>query len=189
MIDHFKFIAPFYEKFFPVKNVNDIIDRAGLPVDGILLDAGGGTGRVSKGLQEFVANVVLLDESLDMLFQARGNEHLLPTHSNTETIPFEDSRFQVILLIDAFHHVSSQEKTLLELWRVLSPGGKFIIIEPDFNLFAVKLVAFVEKFLLMRSHFRKPEDIVQLANQLEGSEVSLVMDGFNAWVIINKLAD
>ncbi len=189
MIDHFKVLAPFYEKVFPLKFSEDIIKRAGLPVDGMLLDAGGGTGRVSKALQESVSNVVLLDFSLDMLLQAKDNQKLLLLNSTTETIPFPEQQFQVRSLIDAFHHVLSQEKTLEELWRVLKPGGKFIIIEPDFNLFVVKLVALFEKLVLMRSHFRSPEYIAELARKLPKSDVSLVREQFNTWVIVEKQVD
>jgi demethylmenaquinone methyltransferase/2-methoxy-6-polyprenyl-1,4-benzoquinol methylase len=187
MIDHFKVIAPFYEKVFPMKYAEEIVKRAGLPVDGLLLDAGGGTGRVSKAVSNRVSKVVLLDVSLDMLSQGKNDHNLLPVNSTTETIPFDSNQFQVILLIDAFHHVLSQEKTLCELWRVLQPGGRLIIIEPDINLFAVKLVALFEKVMLMRSHFRKPEEIQKMAQNLSGSEVTLVREQFNAWVIVEKL--
>jgi demethylmenaquinone methyltransferase/2-methoxy-6-polyprenyl-1,4-benzoquinol methylase len=187
MIDHFKVIAPFYEKVFPMNYADEIVKRAGLPVDGLLLDAGGGTGRVSKAVSDRVSKVVLLDVSLDMLSQGKNHHNLLLVNSTTETIPFAINQFEVILLIDAFHHVLSQEKTLSELWRVLQPGGKLIIIEPDIKLFAVKLVALFEKVMLMRSHFRKPEDIQKMAQNLNGSRVSLVREQFNAWVIVEKL--
>ncbi len=189
MIDHFKLIAPFYNKVFPLTYSDALIQRAGLPVDGMLLDAGGGTGRVSKAVQSLASKVVLLDASLDMLLQAKGISNIFRINSTSEMIPFRDHQFQVILLIDAFHHVISQEKTLIELWRILIPGGRLIIIEPDYNLFSVKLVALFEKLMLMRSHFRRPENIVTLARKLHRSNVSLIKDHFNAWVIVDKEGD
>jgi len=189
MIDHFKFLAPFYEKVFPLTYSEDIIKRAGLPVNGMLLDAGGGTGRVSKALQGTVSYVVLLDISFDMLLQAKFNPDLFLINSPTETTPFCDRQFHIILLIDAFHHVLSQEKTLVELWRILKPGGKLLIIEPDYNFFAVKLVALFEKLVLMRSHFQTPEFIANLARNLPKADVSLIKEQFNAWIIAVKQVD
>jgi ubiquinone/menaquinone biosynthesis C-methylase UbiE len=189
IIDHFKILAPFYEKFIPSKYSEDLIKRAGLPVDGLLLDAGGGTGRISKTLKGFVSKVILLDLSFDMLRQAKDHQDIFLINSTTETIPFGDGQFQIILLIDAFHHVLSQEITVRELWRVLKPGGSFIIIEPDVNLTIVKLVALIEKLALMRSHFRKPEDIARLTMKLPKSDVSVIKEQFNAWIIARKQMD
>jgi ubiquinone/menaquinone biosynthesis C-methylase UbiE len=189
MFDHFKFIAPFYEKVFPLKYSEKIIERVGLSNTGMLLDAGGGTGRVSKALQDFVSKVILLDVSRDMLLQAKENHKMLLVNSTTESVPFNDRQFEVILLIDAFHHVLCQDKTLEELWRVLIPAGKLLIIEPDYNFFAVKVVALFEKMLLMRSHFRTPETIEKFVRKLPGSKVSLIKEQFNAWIIVEKQAD
>ena len=51
------------------------------------------------------------------------------------------------------------EASIAELVRVLEPGGRILIEEPDLTLLAVKLVAVAEKLLLMESHFRTPEAI------------------------------
>ncbi len=57
-------------------------------------------------------------------------------------------------MMDALHHMSFQKQAIGELWRVLKPGGRIVIIEPDIRRFVVKLIAIGEKIILMESHFR-----------------------------------
>ncbi len=88
-------------------------------------------------------------------------------------------------MVDALHHVFNQRQTLAELWRVLAPGGRIVIIEPDIHKFAVKLIAVAEKILLMRSHFLPGEKIAALfANQ--NTHVRVISDEFNIWVCAEK---
>ena len=47
-------------------------------------------------------------------------------------------------MVDALHHVADQEATIRELWRLLKPGGRIIIEEPDIRRFEVKLLALIE---------------------------------------------
>ena len=59
-------------------------------------------------------------------------------------------------MVDALHHVIHQGQTAREMYRVLKPGGRIVIEEPDIRKFGVKLIAVAEKLLLMRSHFLSP---------------------------------
>ena len=88
-------------------------------------------------------------------------------------------------MIDALHHVCDQQQTANELWRVLKPGGRIIIEEPDIHHWAVKLVALGEKLALMRSHFLDSEGIIALFNDYPGQKKS-IQEGHNTWIIINK---
>ena len=66
---------------------------------------------------------------------------------------FKDKSFDRVIMVDALHHVKDYRITIHELWRVLMPGGRIVIEEPDIQTFPVKLMALVEKIALMRSHF------------------------------------
>jgi demethylmenaquinone methyltransferase/2-methoxy-6-polyprenyl-1,4-benzoquinol methylase len=89
-------------------------------------------------------------------------------------------------MVDALHHVSDQGQTVSELWRVLAPGGRLIIIEPDIHKFAIKLIAIGEKLLLMRSHFLPAERISALfANQ--NAQPQVIYDEFNVWICAEKI--
>ncbi len=61
LIDHFSILAPLYEHFIPLRNPDRLIQMTGLPVQGALLDAGGGTGRVAKALRGLAGPIVVAD--------------------------------------------------------------------------------------------------------------------------------
>ena len=143
--DHFDLLAPLYEKVIPPSATESMLRELDPSPDCRLLDAGGGTGRVSGVLQEHVGSIVLSDISMGMLREAATKDNLRPTRSLTEALPFADSFFDCVLMVDALHHVADQHQTAHELWRVIKPGGRIVIQEPDIHKFAVKLIAVAEK--------------------------------------------
>jgi demethylmenaquinone methyltransferase/2-methoxy-6-polyprenyl-1,4-benzoquinol methylase len=188
ILDHFGIIAPFYDRVIGQREPRRLIELLGLPRGGALLDAGGGTGRVSQALQAMVDLVVVADESAEMLVQAAQKPGLRPTQARVERLPFADGTFERIIMIDALHHVANQQHTADELWRVLKPGGQIVIEEPDIRTFAVKLVALGEKLALMRSHFLSPIQIASLfqAKKSPSARSRIEVEGWNAWVVIEK---
>ena len=189
LLDHFGFLAPFYDRLIKPKDPQELWDLAQLPTEGLLLDAGGGTGRIAQFMLPKAASVILADLSLEMLAEARHKGDFLRVCTHTEGFPFPDESFTRILMVDALHHVCDQSQTAQELWRVLAPGGILVIEEPDLRTITVKLVALAEKLALMRSHFLSPTEIAALFD-LPQAEVAIQTepDGFNAWVVIHKMA-
>lgn len=185
-LDHFDLLSSYYERVIPLRNLEEIVHFSDLPINGALLDAGGGTGRVSKALRDLASNIVLLDLSIPMLMQASDHDYINKVNAHTEAFPFPDEYFERIIMIDAMHHVCSQLKTVGELWRILKPGGKIIIEEPDFNRFLVKMLALAEKVALMRSHFLTPERISSMFLGYANSEIRVVKKEFNAWIVVEK---
>lgn len=185
MFDHFGFLAPFYENFIKPKSPDQLSRLLDLPTTGILLDVGGGTGRVSGFFIDKVDQVIIADLSEKMLLQSLGKEGLEPICSHAEKLPFPDKYFERVIMVDALHHVCDQKETAQELWRVLKPGGMIIIEEPDIRHWAVKLVALGEKIALMRSHFLSPRQIGELY-QVHTDDIQIHRDGHVAWVVIQK---
>lgn len=180
-LDHFDIIAPIYARV-TYSALEKMRELGGLPVQGRLLDIGGGTGRVASALLKDVDEVVIADVSMGMLRQAPRST-LKPVCSHSESLPFPDNSFERVIMVDALHHVIDQPASAREMLRVLKPGGRIIIKEPDINTFAVKLIALAEKLLLMRSHFLSP---LQIASLFPAGSTEIISEDSNAWVVITK---
>jgi ubiquinone/menaquinone biosynthesis C-methylase UbiE len=185
MFDHFGFLAPFYEKFIKPKSPDILKGLLELPVDGTLLDVGGGTGRVSGYLTSQVNRIIIADLSEKMLIQSLDKNGLEPVCNHAEKLPFPDDYFERVIMVDALHHVCDQKETARELWRVVKPAGKIIIEEPDIKDWGVKLVALGEKIALMRSHFLTPIEILNIYRQYT-DKLYIHRDGHIAWIVIQK---
>jgi ubiquinone/menaquinone biosynthesis C-methylase UbiE len=185
MLDHFSTLAPIYDRLFRSRDPQKLLSFLDLQKNDILLDAGGGTGRIGASLRPFIAQVVIADISYTMLKQTRMKNGLQPVCAPTEILPFPDNTFDRIVMVDALHHVGDASKTAAELWRVTKTGGLILIEEPDIRKGAVIILALIEKLLLMRSHFLSPPKIASLFEKI-GAQFEITTQGFNAWIGITK---
>jgi demethylmenaquinone methyltransferase/2-methoxy-6-polyprenyl-1,4-benzoquinol methylase len=181
--DHFDFIAPVFSRV-GYSSLETMLEMAALPVEGRLLDAGGGTGRVAGLLRDYAGKVTIADPSWGMLRQAHRSTLELAC-ANSESLPFPDGTFERIIMVDALHHVIHQGHTAREMYRVLQPGGRIVIEEPDIRVFGVKLIALGEKLLLMRSHFLSPARIADLFS-FDSASIQIHSRDANAWIIVEK---
>lgn len=185
ILDHFGIIAPFYDRVMQVREPEKMLKRLGMPVQGRVLDAGGGTGRIGEMLRGYAGQVVVADLSLRMLLQASSKTGLDLACTHTERLPFAEGTFDRVVMVDALHHVCDHQETAGELMRVLKPGGRIVIEEPDVRKLSIKLLALGEKLMLMRSHFISPPKIAALFPDAN-DPIRIVKDGYNAFVIIEK---
>lgn len=182
--DHFDILARFYERVIPPPDPEDLRRMLGLPCCGWMLDAGGGTGRVAVALRGEVRGIVVSDLSAGMLREARRKDGLRPVRAHAELLPFPEASFDRVLVVDALHHFCDQQEAIADLLRVVRPGGRIVVEEPDYTRFAVKLVAVAEKIALMRSKFYAPEAIARMFERL-GTDVEIEREqsGFRAWIV------
>ena len=186
MLDHFDLIASIYDRFIGIQEHDYLKELLKLPTDGCVLDAAGGTGRVSQQFSSMVGNLIVCDLSQKMLRKAQDKGNLLPVRSHIERLPFANETFDRILIVDSIHHLCDPRKAIGDMLRVLKPGGRMVIEEPDIRHFAVKLVALAEKLLLMRSHFLTIE---QIKNMVLDHNVTVSIEHderFAAWIIVDK---
>jgi len=112
--------------------------QALLPSDQDILDVGCGTGqfaaRVLAGFPK--ARLWAMDLSQGMLRQchrrcgdADGRLHLV--QGDSERLSFPDDMFDAITCTHSFHHYPRQAQVALEMFRVLRPGGRLLIIDGD----------------------------------------------------------
>ena len=185
MVDHFSMLAPVYDRLIPPPGPAALSTLLALTPECELLDAAGGTGRVSGTFVTAVRRIVVCDASARMLKEAR-RKGLETVQTEVETLPFADATFDRVLLVDALHHLRNQRMALAELLRVLKPSGRMVIEEPDIRRPLVKLVAFLERASLMRSHFVRPEKIVAQVVEMNGDAAIVRQDRFRVWLIVTR---
>lgn len=183
--DHFTLIAPFYDRICGRLDASHLWELLRLPVAGRVLDVGGGTGRLAQHLRDRAGQVVVSDLAWGMLRQARRKPGLTLVHAAAERLPFPDAAFERVFIVDAFHHLHDHAAAARELRRVLAPGGRLVIEEPDIAAWPVKLVALAERLLLMRSRFFAPAALASLL-AAPGFTVTVETDGrYTAWVVVD----
>jgi ubiquinone/menaquinone biosynthesis C-methylase UbiE len=98
-----------------------------------VLDVATGTGFTALGFAPQVASVVGADLSTGMLAQAekRATELGIPNvswvESHAEKMPFGDGSFDLVTVRIAPHHFTDVPAFLAETYRVLKPGGLFVL--------------------------------------------------------------
>ncbi|MES0491317.1 MAG: class I SAM-dependent methyltransferase [Leptospirales bacterium] len=87
-----------------------------------ILDLGSGSGRNLNYIRRFSPHVVGADFSHEAL---KGQTNVICTRS--ETLPFSDQSFELIIAWGLLHYLSTEnaQTALLEIQRILKPGGKF----------------------------------------------------------------
>lgn len=90
-----------------------------------VLEVGAGTGLILSGLGDAPVKKVGVDISSGMLAKAKARGFDVVQGSATE-LPFEDNTFDVAFSFKVLAHIPDIEKALLEMARVLRPGGKLL---------------------------------------------------------------
>jgi ubiquinone/menaquinone biosynthesis C-methylase UbiE len=102
-----------------------------MPKGSKILDLGCGTASLSKDYTgEYEVYGVDHDPSILKVAESFGLKTFV---GGFDHIPVEDKFFDIVCLIDSIEHVPSREKLLNELNRVIKPGGKLILITPNYG--------------------------------------------------------
>lgn len=182
----FNLIAPFYDQVIRPLETEELSRLLRLPVDGYMLEAGGGTGRVASTLLPLVDKLVVCDLSRPMLQEAQNKGNLLLLQTRSECLPFADNCFDRILVVDALHHFSDQAGAVRDLLRILKPGGLLLIEEPDITHWQVKLIALFENLALMHSHMHNATEISKMIQACGIPAQIKRNDRFSVWVLGEK---
>ena len=123
--------AEFYDKklaYLDGFEKNLIVRMAG-DLDGKkVLDLGCGTGRLIKPLLEKGAQVCGADISSKMLKIAEKKFSKVKFFkTDAEKTPFKDDRFDIVVAGFLIVHVKDLDKVFREVYRILKPGGCFIV--------------------------------------------------------------
>lgn len=133
--------------------ITEIIQREISPYctkKSLIMDAGGGTGRWAIKLSKFLkGKIVVFDRSTDMLLRARENVKQSNTSNRIDIIEgdltnikfFTDKSIDhIVSIYSPLSFIYEQMKTAQELFRILKPGGRILIMShAHFNAMASKI--------------------------------------------------
>ena len=103
---------------------------------GNLLDAGGGTGALSRFITESFdsSSALVVDPSSEML--KRVPSHIRTLQSSIEDFDPTNQQFDTILLRQVLHYSDAPQDVLEKLKKILNKGGRIYIgqiVAPDYN--------------------------------------------------------
>ncbi len=107
-----------------------------------ILDAGCGEGITLEKLvklfpEKRVVGIDTEPENLEICLR-----HKLPVQEGSlYSLPFDDESFDTVLFSEVIEHLDMPEKALSEIFRVLRPGGRIIIIFPNDRTFMLARLA------------------------------------------------
>lgn len=112
--------------------IEEIMRMFPLPQDGQILDAGCGTGNESVLLQTLAGRPIwCCDRSMDMLHAAKaklknGRRAVLGDFEHLRA--FGDRKFAYVFSSFTYHHARSHEQFFREMFRILRPSGRFVLL-------------------------------------------------------------
>lgn len=130
---------------------------AGVQPGKIAADLGAGTGFITEGLLPQGVKVIAVDQSAVMLAQMQqkfgAQANVEYRQGSAESLPIDDNALDYAFANMTLHHVDDPAKAIVEMSRILKPGGKLVITDLDEHQF---------DFLVTEQHdrwmgFKRPE--------------------------------
>ncbi len=131
----------FYEKFDSAREAedcepfsySDLIHGYSTSKGKNVLDIGCGNGYVLSRYAQYGANVSGVDLTEKAIELSKRRFELVGLVGNFQKIdgvnlPFPDSHFDIVCSMGVLHHISDPRPTVDEIYRVLKPGGKMIVM-------------------------------------------------------------
>ncbi|MCU0252451.1 MAG: class I SAM-dependent methyltransferase [Vicinamibacterales bacterium] len=149
--DHFWSRTAYYASlgYDRLAAVSFILDEAG-PLDGPVLDVGTGMGITARALATRRLDVVTVDTNAHdqevAAFLTDQPEHARRIRfmvTSAASLPFPDGHFGAAVAVDVLHHLEAGRPALVELARVVKPGGAVVLA--DFSREGFELVARVHE--------------------------------------------
>jgi ubiquinone/menaquinone biosynthesis C-methylase UbiE len=100
-----------------------------------VLDLGCGAGHTALALASASASVTAVDVTPEMLEVAkalaheRGATNVAFREADATALPFDNLSFDLVTSRYSAHHYSDPAQALLEVSRVLKPGGRFLLVD------------------------------------------------------------
>ncbi|WP_329135908.1 methyltransferase domain-containing protein [Streptomyces sp. NBC_01476] len=101
---------------------------------GLFLEVGAGTGDAVRALRErYGAEALAVDSSLTMAAEARARGVRRVAAADGHRLPFRAGRFDGVWADRVLQHVAEPARVLDEMLRVVRPGGRIVLADPDYD--------------------------------------------------------
>ncbi len=97
-----------------------------------VLDLGCGMGGFLDGLSEFSGSVFPSDISVESLARCTDRGHPGGVVASGYALPYADASFDLVCMFDAIEHTEDDHAVMLEVARVLRPGGRCFLSVPAY---------------------------------------------------------
>lgn len=149
-----------------------------------VLDVGCGLGQLTLELaaQREVSEAVGIDLSADFVEAARGQSETRGVNARflemdaADLSPFSDATFNVIVSTLSLHHWRDPLAALREIKRVLTPGGRVLIVDVRRDIAAplVGLAAIVSRYVVPEPIRRTGEPLASIKAAFTPVEIALL---------------
>lgn len=140
------------------------VETSGIRPGDRVLDVAGGSGDLSRLFARKVGpsgQVILTDINASML--GVGRDRLIDDGASVpalqcdaEQLPFPDHHFNIVIVAFGLRNMTHKETALKEMYRVLKPGGRLLVLEfsrvwkplaPVYDAYSFKLLPLMGKLL------------------------------------------
>ena len=111
------------------------VDALGEAAKGSVLDVACGPGILSAAIAKSARDLVAFDLTPEMLKKATqrcseaGLANVVFREGNAAELPFADAAFDAVVTRLSVHHFDRPGRVMSEIFRVLRPGGRFVIAD------------------------------------------------------------
>ena len=136
----YKYLSKVYDTINPFIWNDTMRDEAiawlGIESDDRVLDVGSGTGFATEGLPKHTNEVYCLDQSIHQMekaFAKFGKHDRVKFHrGDAERLPFADDTFDHLWSSGSIEYWPNPIDALEEFRRVTKPGGRVLVVGPDY---------------------------------------------------------
>jgi demethylmenaquinone methyltransferase/2-methoxy-6-polyprenyl-1,4-benzoquinol methylase len=115
------------------------INLSGVKQGDSVLDIAGGTGDLALKFKKKVGqdgtviladiNAAMLKEGRTKLLDEAGESDIKFVQTNAQSLAFPDNTFDIVSIAFGLRNVTDKEKAIADMYRVLKPGGRLLILE------------------------------------------------------------
>jgi len=145
----------YFHRFF---GIHRVLNQLNISKSSKILELGCGVGMTTKFIAKKFSEsyVTALDYDSEQIKKAKeenDNKKVNFTVGDAANLNFSDNSYDIVFEILAFHHIPKYQVAIKEVFRVLKPGGKFIILDIPVKFFN----PFHHFFFLQPAEFTKKE--------------------------------